>query len=1000
MRYRIPLAVLAAGLLAPSAFAKVTVTATGDVTTMTFAVDDVQFKGAQGLKSRGIEFKRAALLGVDGYTGVDFKIGSPEVPVIRFYADGDVTVAAGAQDRAGKFGRGQRLFPNQESRSKSALPPPFAMNDAAYQSRMMPKAAYAVEDAGSINGVQRKLVTLYPLAYAPGSGDWRLRPEFTVTVKHAHRERTVADSREIFAVVVGERFADSPSLAAYKALKERLGYIVATIRVAPTDTPETIRASLQTLYKRQDARLKHAMLVGESGDVPGKEATHIDGVTDHYYRAIDTDDYEADINGPDIGVGRVSVDSEAQLSAVLAKFTRYTEGKFAAEGWLDQVSFIATDDRYEVAEGTHNHVIETYTAPRKYMGVFPEPQQLGGDKLYAITYNVSAGKVIEVMNQGRTIIDYSGHGSNTSWAGPEISQDDVRSLTNAAALPFVIGNACITGDYRVGESFGETWQRHPAGAITYWGSMDSSYWDEDDILERAMFDAIYRDDKLAFGDVTSYALGQVWAHYAGKARSAYYWETYVTFGDPSLDLRTTKTRQVQVDGPQALPVGITTVAYTVTEGGAPVKGARVALKVNEASIDGPHVLSNLTDDEGKVSFDITNEAADIRSFSVAVSGNNTVLAENRLQIIPANDPYLAFNAYKVQDRAEQAVFVGEDATLTFNVQNLGLQPTQGGKITLAAIEGPATIVASEVIVRPLAARDTYRVEGGALAIKVAADAQSGDIVKLALKWETREGQAATVPLNLRVLRAKLALQKVDFGTPGDEGGISPGASGQVYVTVRNTGSETIVNGTLSATAGACIASVGGNLAIESLAPGAELRVATPFDVVAGTDCANGNPAIIQIAGTYQSVAASPALALQASFPVGVIAQFTQDVPGLAVPILDNATAEQAIESSVTGVVKEVGVHVKLRHSYLGDVIIRLVHPDGTQITLQDRDGGTGDDLDVIFGLNGQAVTELAKLAGKQAAGTWKVLVEDTAAQDEGTLDSVSLTLKGYLSQTH
>src|SRR3546814_10935442 len=65
---------------------------------------------------------------------------------------------------------------------------------------------------------------------------------------------------------------------------------------------------------------------------------------------------------------------------------------------------------------------------------------------------------------------------------------------------------CITGDFRVRESFAETWQRHEWGAVMFWGPMDSTYWDEDDILERAMFDGIFRDKKLAFGSITPYAL--------------------------------------------------------------------------------------------------------------------------------------------------------------------------------------------------------------------------------------------------------------------------------------------------------------------------------------------------------------------------------------------------------------------------------------------------------------------------------------------------------------
>jgi subtilisin-like proprotein convertase family protein len=560
-------------------------------------------------------------------------------------------------------------------------------------------------------------------------------------------------------------------------------------------------------------------------------------------------------------------------------------------------------------------------------------------------------------------------------------------------LPFVIGNACLTGDFRVGESFGETWQRAPAGAITYWGSMDSTYWDEDDLLERAMFDGIYRDGRLAFGDITNYALGQIWAHYAGEGRSKYYWETYVTYGDPSLDLRTTFTRHVSIQGPQALPVGISSVEYAVTDGNGPVAGARVAI----TNPDNSFRLAAVTGADGKVAFDITAAARDVVAFKVSVSGHNTALAENSLQIIPADDPYLALDTYQVQGRADHTLYVGELGSITFNVQNLGLRPTAGGHIAIASIDGPATIASTEAPVPPLAARDVFRIQADALSIKVNDDAKSGDLVNLVLKWTTQEGQSATVPLTLRVLRAKVAVQGLDFGTDSDEGGISPGASGQVFVTVKNTGTETIGHGTVTAEAVACVTAVSGELAVDNLAPGAELRLAQPLTVTTDAACRNGDTAKIHLTGHYRSVARSLGFGDSASFPVGTLSTLTRDVAGLTTAILDNRTAEQAIDANMTGVVQDVSVHVKLTHTYIGDLVIKLVHPDGTAVTLQNRLGGSGHDLDVVFGFGGTAVPDLAKLKGKDAAGTWKVTVEDTASQDEGVLNEVALTVKGYLN---
>jgi hypothetical protein len=65
--------------------------------------------------------------------------------------------------------------------------------------------------------------------------------------------------------------------------------------------------------------------------------------------------------------------------------------------------------------------------------------------------------------------------------------------------------------------------------------MDNTYWDEDDILERKMFDGMYAGGQKTFAGITHYALQEHWKHYGGAGKSKYYWETYVLFGDPALE---------------------------------------------------------------------------------------------------------------------------------------------------------------------------------------------------------------------------------------------------------------------------------------------------------------------------------------------------------------------------------------------------------------------------------------------------------------------------------
>jgi hypothetical protein len=511
---------------------------TGDITTYRVKIDGIQ--PAEIAKVGPAQLIELKLNGVDGHEGVQYRVGYPELPVVRFLVDGQVQVQAANVSMTRRLNAGQVMRPSLESvvkrpNAKAA----YEFNQAAYLNHgYSPAVPYSLQNAGSKMGMPQTLVTLYPVAYRASTGELAYRTDFIVKtfestmVLQAKRESLAA--KPLFAFIVGAAYVNSPSLAKYVTFKQSQGFDT-VIGVVGKDfkTDNDIRAWLQARLK---SNLKYALLVGSAKDVPSHSSDTIHGMTDHYYRAIDTANYDADINGPDIGVGRVSVLNEKELNNVVEKFIRYTTNSFKSRAWYGKASFLATNDRYEVAEGTHNYVINTYTAKLGYSGSFPQAPAAGGDKLYAITNKARTSNVAAALNEGRAIVNYSGHGSEVEWAGPSFMESDVASI-KSEALPFVISNACDTGYFgQSTPSFGETWLRQPTAAIAFWGSFVSTYWDEDDILERRMFDGIFKDGKSTLSDITENAMKGLWTQYGGAGKSKYYWETYVLYGDPSIAL--------------------------------------------------------------------------------------------------------------------------------------------------------------------------------------------------------------------------------------------------------------------------------------------------------------------------------------------------------------------------------------------------------------------------------------------------------------------------------
>ncbi|WP_436841386.1 S8 family serine peptidase [Streptomyces hydrogenans] len=103
-----------------------------------------------------------------------------------------------------------------------------------------------------------------------------------------------------------------------------------------------------------------------------------------------------------------------------------------------------------------------------------------------------------------------------------------------------------------------------------------------------------------------------------------------------------------------------------------------------------------------------------------------------------------------------------------------------------------------------------------------------------------------------------------------------------------------------------------------------------------------------------------------------------------VTVPDNTTVESAITvSGVTGnapATLKVGVDIK--HTYIGDLKVDLIAPDGSVYNLHNRTGSGTDNIAQTYTVN--ASSEVAN-------GVWKLRVSDNASADTGKIDAWNLT---------
>lgn len=123
-------------------------------------------------------------------------------------------------------------------------------------------------------------------------------------------------------------------------------------------------------------------------------------------------------------------------------------------------------------------------------------------------------------------------------------------------------------------------------------------------------------------------------------------------------------------------------------------------------------------------------------------------------------------------------------------------------------------------------------------------------------------------------------------------------------------------------------------------------------------------------------------------------------------LVDAGTITSTIDVSGIGRVQDVNVKLNISHTYVSDLVVTLIAPDGTRVELFSRVGGEGDNFintvlddqgDLPIGAGWAPFTgsfrpsqPLSTLEGKAADGQWTLEIEDTLAWDTGTLESWSL----------
>ncbi len=246
------------------------------------------------------------------------------------------------------------------------------------------------------------------------------------------------------------------------------------------------------------------------------------------------------------------------------------------------------------------------------------------------------------------------------------------------------------------------------------------------------------------------------------------------------------------------------------------------------------------------------------------------------------------------------------------------------------------------------------------------------------------------------------------GAGGANGNVEPGEDVVLPVTLRNDGTTAltgIVTTLSTGTPGVTVTRAAAGY--PDLAIGATAASSPPhFAFTVGTEVACGSTIDFQLGGVANEGAFGDTFSLMVGTPgVETTSYASSEVPR---PLPDLIAITSTVSVADPEVVRDVEVELSITHTWVEDLDIFLIGPNGTRVMLSTDNGGSGDNYTgtifddeaptsittAIAPFTGRFRPEqpLSALDGIPASGTWTLEITDDTPQDVGILQQWSLTL--------
>lgn len=353
--------------------------------------------------------------------------------------------------------------------------------------------------------------------------------------------------------------------------KNNLGIPTTLVKMSDIGTTANqLKAYIQNAYN-SDNDLTYVLLVGDAAHVPTPLIQNIDyilnptvyielyeypsstyGGADPLYSLVSGND-----NYPDIVIGRFAACTKSEVRTMVEKVISY-ENQLTSN-WFHNGMGIAgtltlTQEEYnnyhlDSTDGDWYHMrnIRSFLLSDGHFTNVCEYYD-GSHGLLDAPGDPSSTDIINSINSGVSLINYTGHGLTNMWETSNFSNTQILTLNNEGKLPFIYSVACFVGQFNneITPCFAEMWQRakssmtgNPTGCIGFYGYSLLNRWREPMDAQLSFNEQLVTEDYLTIGMLCYSAACDMMDYYIPIEEYNFAEETFnsgILFGDPSLHI--------------------------------------------------------------------------------------------------------------------------------------------------------------------------------------------------------------------------------------------------------------------------------------------------------------------------------------------------------------------------------------------------------------------------------------------------------------------------------